>query len=312
MPMPMKGLLSLERDRLHKQLIIQHVLSTSTAPAKVSSKFGIPLVASNADSGQKTSIEIANSLLDKIASKQGLPVTPVAKKKDGQTLGNLFEDLCAEFVNLTFTNLNELRPGEWIVEKVGTRTDSVLGRFEQYSHLSELKRLAKEHDELRNFLGDGYTVSPDIIVARVPVKDTDINKSSQIVDSDSCLKAMLRLENHADVTDPNPLLHASISCKFTMRSDRAQNTRTEALNLLRARKGRAPHIVSVTAEPTASRIASLALGTGDLDCVYHVALYELLETLDELGKDEALDSMQGMVDGKRLKDISDLPMDLAV
>ena len=45
---------------------------------------------------------------------------------------------------------------------------------------------------------------------------------------------------------------------------RSQNTRTEDLNLIRNRKGRLPHVVAVTAEPLPMRIASLALGTGDL------------------------------------------------
>ena len=43
-----------------------------------------------------------------------------------------------------------------------------------------------------------------------------------------------------------PILHASVSAKYTMRSDRAQNSRTEALNLIRNRKGHLPHIVVVT------------------------------------------------------------------
>lgn len=76
----------------------------------------------------------------------------------------------------------------------------------------------------------------------------------------------------ADIRKVNggkPLLHASVSAKFTMRSDRAQNSRTEALNLIRNRKGHLPHIVVVTAEPMPNRLASLALGTGDIDCVYH-------------------------------------------
>ncbi len=37
-------------------------------------------------------------------------------------------------------------------------------------------------------------------------------------------------------------------------SDRAQNTRSEALNLIRNRKGRLPHIVVVTEEPSPSRL----------------------------------------------------------
>ncbi|MCK9509582.1 MAG: NgoMIV family type II restriction endonuclease [Pigmentiphaga sp.] len=108
------------------------------------------------------------------------------------------------------------------------------------------------------------------------------------------------------------MLHASISCKWTIRSDRAQNARSEALNLVRNRKGHLPHVVVVTAEPTPSRLASIALGTGDIDCVYHFALYELQQTLERLNMHDASDMLAVMVNGRRLKDISDLPLDLAV
>jgi NgoMIV restriction enzyme len=97
-----------------------------------------------------------------------------------------------------------------------------------------------------------------------------------------------------------------------MRSDRAQNARSEALNLIRNRKGRTPHIVAVAAEPTPSRLSSIALGTGDLDCVYHFALYELQNAIKALGQSEAEDLLAIMVEGRRLKDISDLPLDLAL
>lgn len=115
-------------------------------------------------------------------------------------------------------------------------------------------------------------------------------------------------------------LHASISCKWTLRSDRAQNARSEALNLLRNRKGRTPHIVVVTAEPLPSRLASLALGTGDFDCIYHFALSELRHAVEickstadkrtRLQLDKANDDLEAMIVGKRLKDIADLPLDL--
>ena len=98
----------------------------------------------------------------------------------------------------------------------------------------------------------------------------------------------------------------------TIRSDRAQNSRSESLNLIRNRKGRLPHIAVITAEPLPSRIASIALGTGDIDCVYHFARYELQATLQELGLENALELMAIMVNGGRLKDIADLPLDLAV
>jgi NgoMIV restriction enzyme len=110
------------------------------------------------------------------------------------------------------------------------------------------------------------------------------------------------------------LFHASVSCKWTLRSDRAQNATSEALNLIRNRKGRVPHIVAITAEPLPSRLASLALGTSDLDCVYHVALKELAEAIVEVYPDarsDQQDVLSTLVNGKRLRDIADLAFDLA-
>jgi hypothetical protein len=70
--------------------------------------------------------------------------------------------------------------------------------------------------------------------------------------------------------------------------------------------------VAVTAEPTASRIASLALGTGDIDCVYHFALNELQETVNSIMDETQLEMLNMLIDGRRLRDISDLPFDLAI
>ena len=105
------------------------------------------------------------------------------------------------------------------------------------------------------------------------------------------------------------ILHASVSCKWTLRSDRSQNARTEGLNLVRNRKGRTPHIVVVVGEPLPSRITSLAYGTGDIDCIYHFALRELVEAAEGNDSDHDLNTL---VSGRRLRDISDLPFDLTI
>ena len=60
------------------------------------------------------------------------------------------------------------------------------------------------------------------------------------------------------------------------------------------------------------RIASLALGTGDIDCVYHFALYELREALVDQNREETLELLDTMIEGKRLRDVSDLPLDLTI
>ncbi len=82
--------------------------------------------------------------------------------------------------------------------------------------------------------------------------------------------------------------------------------------MIRNRKGPLPHIVAVTAEPLPTRIAPLALGTGDLDCVYHFALPELRQAVVDVGNEDQLDMLETLVAGRRLRDISDLPFDLAV
>ena len=96
------------------------------------------------------------------------------------------------------------------------------------------------------------------------------------------------------------------------KSDRAQNSRSEALNLVWNRKGRLPHVVVVTAEPLPGRIASIALGTGDIDCVYHFALNELIESVRAAGYADSEELLETMIQGRRLRDISDFPLDLAV
>ncbi len=146
-----------------------------------------------------------------------------------------------------------------------------------------------------------------MVITRETEEDAVINAHESLVDEQYTRLASLRKINGG-----LPLLHASISCKWTIRSDRAQNSRTEALNLIRNRKGHLPHIVVVTGEPLPSRLASIALGTGDIDCVYHFALLELRETLEELELSDAQEMLEIMVGGKRLKDIADLPLDLAV
>ena len=120
-------------------------------------------------------------------------------------------------------------------------------------------------------MGNDYMVAPDVVIYRDLVPDSEINSPVVIVDDTVSKMADIRQRNGG-----LPILHASISAKWTMRSDRAQNSRTEALGLIRNRKGHLPHIVVVTGEPLPGRLASLALGTGDIDCMYHFALLSLI------------------------------------
>lgn len=179
--------------------------------------------------------------------------------------------------------------------------------FEQYAHLTALDEASKNNPELAAALGNDYTITPDIIIVQNLMQDDELNRDALMVDLNVSRRAAIRAINGG-----KPLLHASVSSKWTIRSDRSQNSRSEALNLIRNRKGHLPHIVVVTAEPLPSRLASIALGTGDIDCVYHFALDELKQSVEMANAEDALEMLNIMIDGKRLKDISDLPLDLAI
>lgn len=206
-----------------------------------------------------------------------------------------------------FTAIRHLRPGRWQYLTVQTR----ISGFVQYRHLEMLDSFVNDNPSLSAALGHGYIVTPDIIIARSAATLEEVNAHQVFLDDSDAAILTPFLERNQST--PLPFMHASVSCKWTIRSDRSQNTRTEALNLIRNRKGHLPHIVAVTAEPLPTRIASLALGTGDLDCVYHFALDELREVCETLpGCEDQSEMLSTMIEGSRLRDVSDLPFDLAV
>ena len=284
----LEGIVPQSRKRFHENLFVS-VLRID--------KNGVP---NNADKGNKPSVQLAKSIVAQIKEK------PRRNSLSGQQAGSAFEEVCAEYLRMTFGRLSHIRPGEWDIGKAAGDSAEIT-RYEQYQHLAAVNEVAASNEQLAAALGRDYLIKPDVVIARIPERDEVINSPYSVVSEDLSLLAALRKSNN-----PLPILHASVSCKWTLRSDRAQNARSEALNLIRNRKGKLPHIVVVTGEPTPSRLASLALGTGDIDCVYHFALPELQSALRELEMEDSEKLLQVMVNGKRLKDISDLPLDLAV
>jgi hypothetical protein len=286
-----KALIAVARDTFHRELVSRGVLTVD--------KNGVP---SNADTGNKPSCAIGKLVADKLKACSG-------EKLPAQSAGKIFEELVCAFISETFPRLQHLRPGKWQVFNLGNNNAVKTSAFAQYEHLAHLAKVLNTDRELATMLGNDYMVAPDIVVSRELCLDCEINEHVEYIDNQICLKTDIRKSNGGQ-----PLMHASVSAKWTMRSDRAQNSRTEALNLIRNRKGHLPHIVVVTGEPLPSRLASLALGTGDIDCVYHFALYELLEAVREYarnGREDILEQLESLVEGKRLKDISDLPLDLS-
>jgi len=288
-PSPPTAFFAEARRSFHAALL-ERVLRTNSE--------GIP---ANADGNNTVSVALAKGVLSRLGAEA------LGARLAGQMSGNQFEAITCKFISQTFPHLSHLRPGDWTIQQITGRDRTTIARFEQYSHLVALDKAARKDPELAAALGNDYTITPDIVVTRGLEPDAKINAPEFIVDNDVTRLASLRAANNG-----LPILHASISCKWTIRSDRVQNARSEALNLIRNRKGRLPHIVVVTGEPLPSRLSAIALGTGDIDCVYHFALPELTAAVEELGHSDSLESLRIMISGRRLKDISDLPLDLAV
>jgi hypothetical protein len=169
-------------------------------------------------------------------------------------------------------HLRDVLPGyrtgrDWLIGR-----SKLITGFDQYAHLKEVDALVRASPQLRISLGMDYLIKPDVTVGLAGVR------------TGSGL----------------PPLHAAISCKWTIRSDRVQNIRHECLQMIRHRRGRQPHLVTVTAEPLPSRLASIARGTGEVDAVYHIAYDAMDASVAERANAEQRDAWREVTRQRRV------------
>jgi hypothetical protein len=178
------------------------------------------------------------------------------------------------------TSLHRLDPHRtWQVTRQGLAAD-----YAQFEHLNALQQLFETHPELRTTLGRDYQVRTDVYVG--------------VLQSDDLFA--------------KPFLHAAISCKWTIRSDRVQNVRHEFATLVRNRRGRLPHLVLVTAEPLPSRLISIARGTGEVDTVYHLMHDELDAAVAKVATPMQQEHWAELVEQRRIKPYKALARDLTL
>ncbi|MFB7517925.1 NgoMIV family type II restriction endonuclease [Streptomyces sp. NPDC056144] len=218
------------------------------------------LVANSADTSSSPSKKLAAAILEDL----GIPcsINPSTPSDPGSALELAVRNDLAD----TLSQVDGKR--NWQVDH-----KQVVTAFGQYSHLAKLTKLLKKYPELRTELGRDYLIKPDVTVG---VEDSPLLGDSQ------------------------PFLHAAVSCKWTIRSDRVQNIRHEFLQMIKHRRGRLPHLVAVTAEPMPSRIAAIARGTGEVDAVYHIAFDSLAKAVQDLGSSQQKDDWQECVEQGRV------------
>jgi hypothetical protein len=188
----------------------------------------------------------------------------------GQEAGSKFEDGVRAHLAAELPRLDPMR--SWDVQR-----KKVVTAFEQYRHLAELQSLINRDASgtLSTEIGTDYLIKPDVTVG-VPYPGG------------------------------GDFLHAAIACKWTIRSDRVQNIRHEGVILTRHRRGRQPHIATVTPEPLPSRIASIARGTGEVDAVYHVLLHEVVAATSAVAPKPQQKILEELVVQRRVRSFEEL------
>jgi hypothetical protein len=214
------------------------------APAFVHSLLGWKPSAKNkllwASVPNNADVDNVESLTLGAAMLQALGKSPQAAPAAPANPGGLLEESVRLDIEQQLARLAASRT--WQVRRGALITD-----YCQYVHLLALNQLVSSNPTLSVTIGQDYLIKPDVVVGLLGVP----------------------------TVNGLPLLHAAVSCKWTIRSDRVQNIRHENNQMVRHRRGRQPHLVAVTAEPLPSRLASIARGTGEVDAVYHVAYDEL-------------------------------------
>ncbi|SEC10503.1 NgoMIV restriction enzyme [Streptomyces sp. 2224.1] len=117
---------------------------------------------------------------------------------------------------------------------------------------------------------------------------------------------------------PLPHLVAGLSLKWSLRTDRAQDCRSQGAKMTALRRGRMPHFAAVTVEPRPAMLALLGRGSGDIDCVYHLNLPALGTAIDNYCSGstrktrlEIRDKFNRLRDQRRLRDYDELRSYLA-
>ncbi|GAB2638151.1 NgoMIV family type II restriction endonuclease [Nocardia goodfellowii] len=232
-------------------------------------------VPNSADTDNVTSLRLAGDVLDQL----GMPnpnVTGAEPVVAPDNPGSLLETQVMSDLAHQLPALDPRRDWDFF------RGQSIV-RFAQYQHLAGIDAAIKHDPNLRVTLGTDYLIKPDVLVA---------------------LRGTPTRTDHL-------WLHAAVACKWTIRSDRVQNIRHENSNMIRHRRGRLPHLVTVTAEPLPTRLASIARGTGEVDATYHIAYQELHNSVATHGSLEQREAWDEVTKQGRLLDYRDLAKALA-
>lgn len=201
-----------------------------------------------------------------------------------------------------------------------------LNGFEQYRHVGVLQELRRGRsvgfnrawnrlaDYVRRTASATDLERVESLIAEVEVEsELQTARLKALVDElgDESLLGLDVTVSRIDEARPLPLLEVGLSLKWSLRTDRAQDCRSQGAKMSALRRGRMPHFAAMTMEPRPYMLNLLGGGSGDVDCVYHLDLPSLTRAVEEVyvGSPQRLkgrDMFRRLVDQRRLKDYDEL------
>ncbi|MEV0950868.1 NgoMIV family type II restriction endonuclease [Promicromonospora sp. NPDC050249] len=114
-----------------------------------------------------------------------------------------------------------------------------------------------------------------------------------------------------------PLLETGLSLKWSLRTDRAQDCRSQGAKMSTLHRGRMPHFAAFTMEPRPTMLNLLAGGSGVVDCVYCLDLTTLQVAVDNVysrtnQRIRTRDMFRRLVDMRRIRGYDELVATVSV
>lgn len=264
------------------------------------------------DSSDKASVALGNALFDVLG------VDP-ARRGDEPT-GSPFAVKVAEHLTAQVAG----SPGTVVVAP-----ERPLNVFQQYRHVGALADVEPGTSTAYDRAWQSLTrelrkrvVTPPAAVRRMDELITGVEAALELdvarrrralteVGAESLLKVDVTIADPQ--ADRLPELVVGLSLKWSLRTDRAQDCRSQGAKVSALRRGRMPHFAAVTMEPRPYMLNLLGGGSGDIDCVYHLDLPALTAAIDAVygartdkNSQRTRATFERLVEQRRVRDYDEL------
>ncbi|MEV0673610.1 NgoMIV family type II restriction endonuclease [Mycobacterium sp. NPDC050441] len=264
--------------------------------------------ANTSDASEAFSIELGQALFDAMGVQPGtVPPTSLDKQMSQKLAVDLEKQLSGR---------------DLVVE-----SEKKLNSFDQFRHVAVIRDLKPENSpavtrsvkRLKQFVERRTQSPPKDAKRRAELFESLENALASEVENRRRIieeigeEALLGLDVTASRARIGALPHLEmgLSLKWSLRTDRAQDCRSQGAKMAALRRGPMPHFAAVTMEPRPYMLRILGGGSGEVDCVYHLDLPALTAAIETTTRGnprrrETAEIFRKLVDQRRVRDYDEL------